>query len=529
MMNSNSSHNPINGSYHQSSYHQVQRKSHTGFLVIIAVLIILMASIVTAFAFGSNLMNTFAKLTKSPAEYYIYVEKKAIFDEASGLLPLMNHKKTDTDSATAYHLTSDLTINYDTLDSLMQTALGVSLSEIEDEVGMPFESLGLDVVSKSNGTIASGTIGLKLNQVNLLTGELFNDYSSNQMLLRIPELSPAYLCFAGKSDLDRSNDTGLTDILTATSIVDLLKRYGNILASNVKQVEIVDNFNLLLDDVSQDCTKLTVTMTQADIDSIVLQLLAEAKEDPLIVSLLQFYGKSEEDYQNWIVKAEAQLQDKIDSATVGSYQMVVYVNRQGKIIGRDISSHASDSALGYTILSQGKQEKYLFYVKDNTGNTVFSIAGHHRKFKDAYHGKAVVTIKGSDDASSDVSLDINYEDLHSKYKDNHYYQYGNFTVSSLALMGIQITMNFDVEEEAQTSQLVFRMGAAPLILIDTRGEYVENYKAVVPSEDAQIYNISDMESYTSTIDTEVYINELSEKLGIDLQSLIDKHLSDYFD
>ena len=67
------------------------------------------------------------------------------------------------------------------------------------------------------------------------------------------------------------------------------------------------------------------------------------------------------------------------------------------------------------------------------------------------------------------------------------------------------------------------MGASPLVTVGSTLEYLDDYTVKMPPKDAEAYNYSQIDSYQASIDIEKYIDNLSEKLGVDLKGLLENY------
>lgn len=493
------------------------KKKHRGALVaIIVVLLLLFSAAGVAYAFRATLSNVFAKMTKSPAEYYAYIEKnelKKVSDDivASGKIVNKNPQ--------SYEFTSDFKINRDTLNPLLESGLGLSLSDLEDFVGIQLERIGLDGTIRTDGKIVNNTVGVRLNDAKLITAELFGDITSPGIFLRLPQLSQAYLNLAS-SEKAGSMYLSNPEDLDNEAVAKMLSRYGNIVIDGIKQVEM-DDAEISVDTLSAKCTRLTITISEEEFNQIFIAVLEEAKQDETILDVLPMLNMTEDEYQDTINSSIDELKDKEDYSDDDSFKMEVYVNSKGEIIKRSFGSTSDDSSLGFTRLSNGSMEEYRFYVTDDNGNELFDMQGSHTKdSKGAYTGDTDITYN---DISSDKSyrINISYKDVRSEEKDNHVYKYGTIELSSMDLMGLQITMDFTVEDALQKTSIDFRMGAVSIVSADFTVKYPDDNTVTMPPSDANVFEVTDMEGYIATFNLEDYISYLNEQLGVDIQQIID--------
>ncbi len=517
--------------YQQGSFTQKPKKKSRGKLIAaIVVILILVSGAATAFAFKDKIVNVFSQMTKSPAEYYAYVEEKAIKESTDELKEYANTVVKDM----AVDLTTDVTLNRETLDTLLQSSLGVSLADMEGSIGVTLESFGLNVQAAKKGNKLSETFGVRFNEVDLITMDMFMDLTEQEMLMRFPELSDAYVDFSSALEEGLSEfDLDELEAFTAGSSIDaadLLKRYGNIIVKNIEDVEMDKNAELTIDDLSEKCTKLTVTISNDDVKNILEDILIEAKEDKYILDVLDVYGIDEDDYQDMIDQAEDDLEDFSEDLLEEDIEMLVYVDGDGNIIGREFSMDGSDASIGYITATKGSETEYKLYVNDDDDNEVINLTGSHTKKDGAYNGSAELEISDPyEEYFTTISLDIDYEDVKTEKKNNHTYNYGTITISSLDLLGIQVVIENSVKDDIQNNKIEFQMGASPIVTIKSKLEYLKDIDVDEPSDSDEVYDIEDIDSYTDSLDLEGYLSNISEKLGIDLQSLLDYYYYDGYD
>lgn len=494
-----------------------KKKRRGAIVAIIVVLLLLFSAAGTAYAFRATLSNTFAKMTKSPAEYYSHIEKnelKRITDDIVSSGKLVNKNPQ------SYELTSDFKFNRDTLDPLLESGLGLSLSDLEELVGIQLEKIGLDATVKTDGKIVNNALGLRLNDAKLITAELFTDIASQDIFLRLPELSQAYLNLSASETLS-DEDLSYLEKLSNETLAEMLNRYGNIVIDGIKQVEMEDDTEISVDTLSTKCTRLTVTISEEDANQILIAVLEEAKNEETILGLLPMLDMTEEVYQDTINSAIAELKDTNASSDDDCFKMEVYVNSKGEIIRRSFGNTYDDASLGFTKLSKGSLEEYRLYVTDNDGEEVLNIqASHTKNNKDAFTGDASITFNDIN-AETSYRINVSYSDVRSEEKDNHIYNYGTIEISSMDLMGLQVTMDFAVEDALQKINMDLRMGAVSIVSADMTVKYPDDNDVTMPPADAKVFEANDMEGYTTTFNLENYFSYLNEQLGVDVQEIMD--------
>jgi hypothetical protein len=490
-------------------------------------ILVVFSGTATAYANRSSLINSYAQLTKTPLQYYAFVEKKNISNTVKEIKPYLELASQDT----AYNLKSDVTLNRKTIDSLLQTAANMSLSDLEKQIGIPVKSFGVNVNVGKKDNIINEVIAARFNQIDVISMELFMDTAASDIFFRFPELSKAYLKFTEK-DLN-SGDTlgvnsgttlGMLEYPDADKTIDFLQRYSNIIIDNISKLTLEKNYKLSLDKLSVKCSKMTITITNNDLNKISKAILKEAKNDEYLINLVTNYGMTKEEFQSSIDESLKELNTSTQNLIAKNINMVVYVDKNSNIIGREIKESNSKAVFAYTLLSKSSYNEYNILIKDEDGNKVVNATGHQTKKDGAYDGKA--TLKLSDPSETyftDMSFDIEYADYKSEIKDGRNYQYGTFTISSPELMGMQINSESTVKDGIQRNTTVLRMGASTLATIKSYIQYLSDYEAKMPAQDAEVYSTDQTESYYNTINTEKFIKELSAKLGVDLQSLLAKY------
>jgi hypothetical protein len=503
-----------------------KKKSHKKLVAAIITLVLVLSLAGTAFAFQDTLMNSLALMTKSPDEYYAYVEKKSMEASIEKLTPSLN-----VNQDIAYEMSMDVTYDRETVDSLLQTALGTGIGDIESMIGIPLERLSMDgIVASKNGDMYE-SFGLSLNQVDIVTFEILMNTLNQEFFMRIPELSPAYLRQSlDTGEFDSEKYTEQLKLLTPERTADFLKRYTNIIADNMNEVELSKNEEVSVDALTANCTKLSITVDNESLYDITSAILKEAKEDEYIYDLLPLFEVSESEFKDAVDEAQDSLKDSLESemSDDSSLEMNVYVNDRGEIIGRDFEVEEDGNSLGsfgYMNLGKNNSNEFSLYYEDMDGNKILEGNGTQTKKDGAYTGEIELVINDpTGEFPSEIGLEIEYEDVKTEIKNNRYYQYGTYTISSPLAYGLTLVVENNVEDDVQQCKMSVQMGSSPLLTIDTKAKYLEDFTIPSVSENEEIYDFTDYETYLSTVDIEAFISNLSEKLGVDLQSLIDNFM-----
>jgi hypothetical protein len=501
----------------------IRKKSFRKFFFFLTLLLLLFVLGTAAFVFRDSIRNRYALLTKSPSEYYSYVETNSFHRLADGLWLYQKYASVDS---SAYQVTSDISFYRDALDSLSVTALGVSLKDAEKILGISIEQIGFDFLYQQADHIRSETLGVRFNQEKLITLDCYTDILKQEALLRLPELSSSYVKASLASE-DISSDLGtlFLELLNSDKSSTLIKRYGELLASSINQVELEKDTEITLDSLSEKVTKLTVTISKEDIFNISSAMLDTARTDEDILALLPSLGRTTADYQETIDTAKVTLWNSYSDSNIESLQMLLYVDDKGHIISRSIGSANSSASFSYTYLNRKDYSEYQSSLTDSDGTAVLNAYGNHRKINGTYRGLLNVEYSNPDsNYLTDTSFEVAYEDVIIKPENHHLYSYGTYTLSSDDLMGMQIELDNNVTGALQHNDITLRMGASPLITMDTVTEYLSSVKIEAPDPDAEVYDLMKIEDYFTTLNFEEYLTDLSSRLNINLSDLIASYL-----
>ncbi len=519
----------MGGNPYQTPKQQEPKKPKKKLVATLVTLVLVLALAGTAFAFKDKILNALSLGAKSPAEYYASVEQKAL--NASIDKMLKSHESFDPSKPMAYKVSAELTYDKATLSSLLTGYLGMSIVDLEDMIGISLDSIGADMTVALDDNKLYDQILLKLNKVDIITLELLLDTVQQELLMRLPELSPAYVrqsidpeYVMDSFSFDTDVDLDLLKDIKAEDVADFTKRYVKVITDNIKNVEFTRGEELEIGDTSEKANLLTVTIDEETIEDILKAVIEEAKKDKLILKLLPIFEISKAEYTDALEEAAKELERGFSGSSDGKVEMQLYVNKEDEIIGRTIevfSGKASQGELSYGIATKGKDSEYEFYIEDANHTRYVEISGNHTKTKDAYTGEAEVTVYGADFGMNSMTFNIDYEDLRTETKDDQHYHYGKLSLSSILLMGMELGLEYDVVDGVQHSKLSVGMGSTSIIGLDIAAERLKSFTIPKTDSSAQIFDSIDSSDYEATIDVEKFIRDLSDRLGIDLNTLME--------
>ncbi|HKL79072.1 MAG TPA: DUF6583 family protein [Mobilitalea sp.] len=512
---------------------QPPKKSHKKMVSLFIVLALVLSLAGTAFAFRGKILNALSLATKSPEEYYASVEEKAAKANIDKMMS--NMQVYDANEPLAYEMSADLSYDKETIDSLLQSFAGMSMSDMENELGINLDNIGFDMVVALEESNIYESLGLRLNQVDIISAEILIDALQEQLYMRFPELSPAYLSQSlsmpeyGLDNLDMSTYFSLIEKLSSDDTSDFFNRYSKIVIEQLKDVELSKNEELEVDGITQKCNMLTVTIDSETMLDIVSAIVKEAKNDDYIIDMLNDFGVSKDDYDSVIEEAATNIEDAYkEMADDGEIVMNVYVNKDAEIIGRDldlITDGKSSFTLEYAIVEKSDEEHYELTIGDGSTDDLITVTGTQTKKNGFYDGEASIELNLESVGETSYSLELEYEDVHKEIKNKKAYAYGKYSISSPSLMGAGFSLEYDVKDDVQLANIALTMGSKSIISLDTSTKYLKDFDIPSVSSTDQTYDaMYDSEAYLATMDLDKFIVDLSAKLGFDVQSIINNFI-----
>lgn len=526
-----------NDEFDQNQYELQQKKKSRKkpIFAVLIIVILLLASAATAYAFNGSLRNSIDLLLKSPKDYYAHVENKSLGSSVDKTFAYMDMSGTGKDLAV--DTTAKLSYDKNTVGALLQSYLGMTISDLESLIGMPLDSIGFDVVAATKEKEIYEKIGISLNSVDLITAELFLDYASKEMLIHLPELSPAYLKQSldmsdyGVEDMNTEAYVELSKLLSSKSTAEFIKRYYALIIDEVKDVELSKGESLTVGDLTVDANVLTVHFTPEVLQNISTKILEEARDDQYILELLSLLNLSKEEYNTKIDEALEHVKTIFNDLDPESDPIVinVYVGNNGSILGRKVVFKDSLQDR-YTIsmfnVDHNDKGAYEFFFTEHINDNTIKVTGSHTIEAGAYTGAATLAVSGTGIQAMDI--DIEYENIKTAIKNNRIYTYGNINFSSYAMMGMELALEYDVKDDKQLASIKLNMGKSSLVTMEVSTEYLDDFKIPEPNANADYYDtLTESDAYASTINIQEFISELSNRLGVDLENLLGSFIPMY--
>lgn len=520
--------NLTNNEFNNNPY-QIEEKKRSKAKPVIASLIvvfILLAITASAYAINGTFRNSIDLLLKSPRDYYASIENRNIGNVVDKSIAYSNMSKKESKPL---KIAANLSYDKDTVGALLQESLGMTISDLETYLGIPLDSVGFDLVTAENDDGIYQNIALLLNSTAIISGEIFTDPASSEMLFHLPELSPAYLKqsmdtgeFAAQ-DLDLAGFSEAMNKLSSNDTGEAIKRYIKLIIDEIDDVDLKKNVMLTVGDLTVETNLLEVHFYPETLKNTITKVMAEIKKDEYILSYLPLFDITKDEFINRLDKDTEEALNRLDNLRQDEeiMSMKVYVGSDGTILGRSIdliNVHDKTITIAFSNLKHNNKEAYEFYINEDGKENGFHLMGNHSVKDKAYNGLMTIELLSNDNLP--VEFEIEYENLRLKHNKGNINIYGSINLSSYTMMGMEALIELDVKDDIQYATLKLNMGRTSLVTIETSYEYIEDLTIPKPNKNADTFDIlTESDKYVATINLEDYISVLSERLGVDLEGL----------
>lgn len=350
---------------------------------------------VTGIAFRNQIGNWFNKLTKNEEEYLEHVVSKNaedILKNNAGLSGLSNA----LDILSSDNWNASVEIKAEAGDAAYELLENLGAEDIENIDWLENGSMYFDITRDKNkfGVGAKANI----NSTDVVTADIAYDTDSEYLYLSCPEVfSKAIRTQVPMDDIaDSSELENLPDIDILKSLPDekviselLVKYVKCALQSDVDVEEESDK--LSVEGISQKATKMTLTITEENLEEMAYAIVKEAKNDKdiedIIKSFAELYGyDGDEVYEEFTEGINSLLNEKRSSSELSSEELAeiyVWADNQGDIIG--FGFEADGVEVTYQALSQG--DKFAIECKMTVDGEEISYVGSGTEKKNKIEGK----------------------------------------------------------------------------------------------------------------------------------------------
>lgn len=438
----------------------------------------------------------------------------------------------------------------------------------------PFDVSWLDNVTLSNDiSFTEGKEGvlmkLLLNDSEICTLEYYMDPDTQNIYMRIPELSDKYFktnlaeaadqqaasiesdieelapgdtdvniptdhfatAYSDSINLSVSMMSDLAATLPEASVVEtLLNKYGSMLFDNVTEGESSQE-TLTTGEISQDCTVYEAQVSAEDAVKTATAILEEAKSDSDIENILNTWtdklSSNEDLYENFTKAVEDGLDSLKDADTSNSddshLNTRIWVDETDRIAGREIEFQEGDEitpVLNWQMTKDGSDFGYLLSIEtDDSGTLSLSGSGQIND------GKLNGTYEISQDDTAAAIIEVKDYDTESAKEG---YLNGNYTItfpadssedgdSSLSMFeNFALVLDLNSAKDSGSVALSVESAGSTLgsfTITSGAGESVDIPDLTALGDVYDITNDDDMNSYAATLDFTTLMDNLS-KAGV---------------
>lgn len=400
-----------------------------------------------------------------------------------------------------------------------------------------------------------------LNDTQICTIEYYLDPETQDIFMRIPELSDKYIKVNLKeaaeiqaksleeaaSDLSDNLDSAVTassDFMEGYSaglnasvsllsdlsasmpegsvLEELLNKYGTLIFDNVTEGESSQD-TLTAGDVSADCTVYEGQITLENGVKMANDILSEAKSDKELEGILsnwaQLLPDSEDLYDQFIKAIDTGLDSlkDVDTSDTDSYLSTrIWVDGNGDIAGRELGIHEGDTDTPILTLKMPKADSDFGYLLSVTADgSSFELSGSGKIENDKLNG----TYTFNQDSSPVVNIEVKDYDVASEKEGN---LNGTYTITfaedianedAAALQNFALIMDIASAKDTGSISLSVTSGGSTLgtlSITSGAGETVDIPDLSSITESYSAYDEDAMTAYAATMDFTEILSNLSD-------------------
>lgn len=400
-----------------------------------------------------------------------------------------------------------------------------------------------------------------LNDTQICTIEYYLDPETQDIFMKIPELSDKYIKVNLKeaaeiqaksleeaaSDLSDDLDSAVTassDFMEGYSaglnasvslfsdlsasmpegsvLEELLNKYGTLIFDNVAEGESSQD-TLTAGDVSADCTVYEGQITLENGVKMANAILSEAKSDKELEGILsnwaQLLPDSEDLYDQFIKAIDTGLDSlkDVDTSDTDSYLSTrIWVDGNGDIAGRELGIHEGDTDTPILTWKMPKADSDFGYLLSVTADdSSFELSGSGKIENDKLNG----TYTFSQDSSPVVNIEVKDYDVASEKEGN---LNGTYTITfaedmanedAAALQNFALIMDIASAKDTGSISLSVTSGGSTLgtlSITSGAGETVDIPDLSSITESYSAYDEDAMTAYAATMDFTEILSNLSD-------------------
>ncbi len=514
--------------------------------IIIAIVLVLAAGCISAYAFIPQVKNKVKMLLNSPENYYAWVEENNAEKTAEDITDFIDKYDGITGGSTNGSTKIEAKLNNEAIKELMAGNDGSSnLAAVLSQLTLP-ESISVEGKTASLDDTFNGNASFSLNNEQLIN--VNTHLKDGKYYIQIPEISTSYICIdfmgmidnaAASADDETKNILDSfkgaigklidpnTKLLSNDDIEKLIVKYSGIIVKELSNAELEKNSKVTADGVDAEYTKITVKIDEGMLFSIIKNVLKEVKDDDIIGDMLD---ELVDGGRELAAKGIDKLLDRFGSLDIKGgkeiAEMDVYVNSKGEIKGRtfrlkntaesdDDTTLTDNICAGYTVAENGDNIGAEFFIRQKGSESdTINISTNAVKNGDKYTGDLHISASEKKDI-----INTSYKDL--EYDDDGYIT-GSMTID-LSSFGIDdISLNFDRDGETQKADLGIKYQGSDICTIEMSASRETPDKITAFNSDLPVVDIQNIEEYEASVDDASFkevFKKLFSALGIDMAKM----------
>ncbi len=471
----------------------------------------LLASVVLLASCGKS-----SKANKmAPAEYYSYIENKAVADGLKASKPYSFDEGISADFGLKLSLLKEGKALAKTYMGAMGGSAGVSDLDWLDSIDFSGN------FSVNKGSLAANVTG----SVNSAKINLDAVMDENSACLRVPELNKDYLsvpaAFLGQGsglnigEIVKAYTEYLTSMPNYDEIVSEINKYKDTYLKYATDVSKT-NSTLTRGGKSQELTVLTVNFEGKNAENLVKDILTLAKNDECIKRVVSSF----ENYQKALAPAGdaftyGKFQEKIndfledlDEYGLGEFsniKMDVFVDSKDEICGRAFKLGDEEMA-SYALTKDGKD--FGFELSAGPDGSFASIKGNGKCKGDLYTGDYTLSLEGKE------LQKFTLENFDAKaLKKGSIKGTIKFNPENAMMSAYQVGLDMDLNDKAQKYGLSLSQDSKKLATLDYTTKIAKVSKIKMPSNSVSVDNGEEFQKYTKALKFD-NLNSIIKKIGM---------------
>lgn len=372
-------------------------------IVIAAVAVVAVVVGVAVFA-RDRVGNMMHAAFDSPKEYYEYVEKKKITalskNMEEGYVSNIIEKLDVAEFSAMETIKIKLGSRGKEFVNMAKT-LGVDLSWLD--------SVGITYTGSQKDDKLSVSVVPTLNDVKLLTAKMLMDTKKGAFFIQLPELSEKYLGMELGDDyedmMENFNEVFGTfekmikSYPSPEKMEELALKYYQIIMDQVEEMEKT-KAKLEVDDVTQECTLLTMDLRTKDVQKILTAVLKELSKDKEVKKMMMDlfdamdseYIDSEEMYEDFLDGIDDAL-DNVEDVEIDRFVMEIYLDKSGEVIGRSVTVKVDGEEVTIKAFWPKKDDKTGLEFSLKTPDSKASFVGTAKEKNGRHSGEYVLKVQ----------------------------------------------------------------------------------------------------------------------------------------